>query len=91
MSNSRDRQLLAEAERLPVLLTQAHVSPFSRRWLNVMCGVLLPLGAVIWFRMWRFRLRLLADIRQIIQTCGALTASAERLCPAADSPQATLS
>lgn len=91
MSNSRDRQLLAEAERLPVLLTQAHVSPFSRRWLNVMCGVLLPLGAVIWFRMWRFRLRLLADIRQIIQTCGALTASAERLCPAADSPQANLS
>lgn len=67
MSNSRDRQLLMELERFPILFTRAHVTPFSRHWLNVACGVLFPLGCIIWFRMWRFRLRLMGDIRQIIK------------------------
>lgn len=79
MSNSRDRQLLMELERFPILFTRAHVTPFSRHWLNVACGVLFPLGCIIWFRMWRFRLRLMGDIRQIIKTCEALTVSVARV------------
>ena len=29
-------------------------------------GLLLPLGLLLWWRIWRFRLRLLRDLKQII-------------------------
>ena len=38
---------------------------FSRRWLNLTCGILLPLGLVFWFRIWRFRIRLFRDLKVV--------------------------
>ena len=36
--------------------------------MNVVAGVFLPAGIFIYLRMWRFRLRLLRDLRTIMQT-----------------------
>lgn len=74
LSNSKDRQLLAELNKLPILFTQAHTSPFHKRWLNVVAGVVFPLGLVLWFRIWRFRLRLFRDMRVVVRTCDRLLA-----------------
>lgn len=74
LSNSKDRQVLAELNMLPILFTQAHTSPFHKRWLNVMAGVVFPLGLVLWLRIWRFRLRLFRDMRVIVRTCDRLLA-----------------
>lgn len=41
--------------------------------MNIVAGVLFPLGLVLWLRMWRFRLRLYRDMRQTVRT-------GERLC-----------
>ena len=32
----------------------------------LIAGLLLPLGLLLWWRIWRFRLRLLRDLKQII-------------------------
>jgi lipopolysaccharide export system permease protein len=32
-------------------------------------GVLFPIGIVLWFRIWRFRLRLWRDLQQTKKQC----------------------
>ena len=72
LSNSRDARILGELNNLPLLYVRAHTSPLPGRRLNVAAGVLLPVGVVLWLRIWRFRLRLMRDIRQIIKSAGVL-------------------
>ena len=68
LSNTRDRQILVELNSYPYLAVKAHTRPFERKWLNVAAGVFLPTGVFFYIRMWRFRLRLLKDLRDIRQT-----------------------
>ena len=42
------------------------MTPFNGRRRNIAAGLLLPLGLLLWWRIWRFRLRLLRDLKQII-------------------------
>lgn len=63
MSNSRTPHELHLLNRLPQMYAKSHTSPFRRPWLNVACGVLLPVGILLWLRAWRFRVRLLRDLR----------------------------
>lgn len=69
LSNSRDLKILDELNRFPIIFTTAHVSPFANPWLNRISGVVLPVGIFFWFRMWKFRLRLLRDMKQIVSSC----------------------
>lgn len=68
LSNSRDGIVLAELNNYPVVATHAHTRPFRSRALNIATGVVLPLGAFFYLRMWRFRLRLSRDLKTIRQT-----------------------
>lgn len=74
LSNSRDPKVIGALNRFPVIFTHAHTSPFQSHWMNVAAGVVFPVGCVLWFRMWRFRLRLHRDISQIVSTCDRLSA-----------------
>lgn len=65
LSYSRHHEVIAWLNALPVLYASAHVSPFQRKWLNVLAGVILPIGLVLWLRMWYFRLRLYKELKQI--------------------------
>ena len=69
LSNSRDLRVLDELNRFPIIFTTAHVSPFANPWLNRISGVILPVGIFFWLRMWKFRLRLLRDMKQIVSSC----------------------
>ena len=66
LSNTKDKTILNELNALPIIATHAHTRPFVRKWLNVVTGVILPLGVFFYLRMWRFRLRLLRDLRNIV-------------------------
>ena len=66
LSNTKDKTILNELNALPIIATHAHTRPFVRKWLNVATGVILPLGIFFYLRMWRFRLRLLRDLRNIV-------------------------
>lgn len=85
LSNSRDPKILAELNELPVIHAGEHVSPFAGRRANIAAGLFLPLGIVLWLRIWRFRLRLLLDLRKTEKCCGHLENFIGRL----NTPEAT--
>ncbi len=67
LSNTRDKMIITLLGHYPIVSEKAHTRPFDRRWLNITAAIILPLGAFLYFRMWRFRLRLLNDLRHIKQ------------------------
>ncbi len=68
LGNTRDRMIITQLGRYPVVSEKAHTRPFERKWLNIMAAIIVPLGAFLYIRMWTFRLRLLKDLRVIKQT-----------------------
>lgn len=72
LANTKDKILLHEMNKYPILATKAHTRPFEHKWLNIIAGVFVPVGAVLYIRMWTFRLRLYRDLRQIRQTNQAI-------------------
>ncbi len=72
LSNSRNAKVLMYLNNLPIIYVHAHTTPFERKWLNILAGICLPLGIMLWLRIWRFRLRLYRDMKQIIKTCDHL-------------------
>lgn len=62
LSNSKDKIILNELNRYPIMITHAHTRPFRRKWLNIITGLLIPIGIFLYLRMWRFRLRLMRDL-----------------------------
>ncbi|MBE6262358.1 MAG: YjgP/YjgQ family permease [Prevotella sp.] len=65
LSNTRNSYIIAQLNQYPVISTKAHTRPFERKWMNIIAGIVLPVGAFLYLRMWRFRLRLLRDLRII--------------------------
>ncbi len=72
LSNSKNRIVLGELNKLPIIFAHAHTTPFHNKGLNIAAGVLFPIGLVLWIRIWRFRLRLYRDLRIIIRTSNHL-------------------
>ena len=79
LGNSRDKIVLSELNHYPVIATRAHTNPFKRKWLNVLTALVLPLGIFFYLRIWRYRLRLYKDLRDIRQTSDRLIARIQTL------------
>ena len=77
---TRDKRILAELNHYPVIATHAHTRPFRKKWLNIVTGLCLPLGAFFYFRMIRFRLRLYRDLRTIRQTSERILPHVQKYC-----------
>lgn len=67
MSNTRSLQLLAALNRYPVMSASAHVRPFHNYWLNMACGLIVPVGLFYYFRIWIFRIRLDKDLETVMK------------------------
>lgn len=67
MSNTRSHSLLGVLNNYPIIPVYAHVRPFRRYWLNLLCGIILPVGLLFYFRIWIFRLRLEKDVVRIVK------------------------
>ena len=65
LGNTRDKYILSYINRYPVISEKAHTRPFDHRWMNIAAAIILPLGVVLYLRMWRFRMRLYKDTKQI--------------------------
>ena len=72
LSNSRNQQILREINKLPQIYVYAHTHPFARKRYNILVGVCLPVGFLMWLRIWRFRLRLMKEIKQIVKRMNRL-------------------
>lgn len=68
MANGRSVQLLSRLNNYPILAVHAHVRPFHNYWLNLLCGICIPVGLFFYFRIWLFRIRLDKDLQRIIAT-----------------------
>lgn len=68
LSNTRDRYVLSYLNQYPVMSEKAHTRPFDNKYMNIAAAILLPLGAILYIRMWRFRVRLYRDMKVIHRT-----------------------
>ena len=68
LSNTRDKQVMHLINQYPVLAVKAHTRPFDRSWMNIVAAIIVPVGIFTYLRMWRFRLRLLRDLKVIRYT-----------------------
>lgn len=67
LSNTKSSGVNYAINHYPVINPDAHTSPFRKNWLNILTACILPVGIFFYFRIWRFRLTLLHDIRTIIK------------------------
>jgi lipopolysaccharide export system permease protein len=74
LSYSTDKVILAELNNYPIVSPNAHTRPFRKKWLNIITGLLLPVGIIMYIRMIRFRLRLYKDLRTIRHTSDRIIA-----------------
>ena len=79
LSYTKDRLILTELNHYPILATHSHTRPFRKKWMNVVTGLLLPVGLFFYIRMLRFRFRLYKDLRTIRNTSGRIIPKAEEL------------
>ena len=79
LSNTRDPIILSTLNLYPIVSVKAHTRPFERRWLNIVSAIIVPLGAVLYIRMWMFRLRLYNDLRTIQQTSEKIIARIDQI------------
>lgn len=68
MSNTKSVHLLNALNNYPIIPVHAHLRPFPNYWLNMTCGLLVPIGLFFYFRIWAFRIRLNKDMERIIKT-----------------------
>ena len=67
LANSRNKLILHTLSQYPILSEKAHTRPFDRRWMNILAAVIVPVGLLLYLRMWMFRLRLDKDLHTIRQ------------------------
>lgn len=70
MSNTKSIPMLMALNNYPVIFVHAHVRPFHNYWLNLLCGVIFPVGLFFYFRIWAFCICLNKDMERIIKTNG---------------------
>ena len=68
MSNTRSVALLTLLNNYPIIPVHAHVRPFRNSWLNLLCGIIVPVGLFFYFRIMIFRFRLNKDLERIVTT-----------------------
>ena len=53
-------------------MVRSHTRPFEHKWMNIAAAVIVPAGLFFYFRMWRFRLRLMKDLKKTVSTNNAV-------------------
>jgi len=79
LGNTRDKTILNLLNEYPIMSVKAHTRPFNRQWLNTAAAILVPVGLVLYVRMWRFRSRLLKDLRVVVHNNNQIIAQIEKL------------
>jgi lipopolysaccharide export system permease protein len=79
LSNTKDTKILGLLNELPIIFVRSHLAPFNNARWNQIAGILLPIGILLWWRIWNFRRRLNNDMKQIIRVCDMLEPCLEKL------------
>ncbi len=79
LGNTRNKVIMTELNKYPIMAVKAHTRPFDRRWMNILSALILPAGIFFYLRMWRFRLRLYRDLRTIVGCNEVIIAEINRI------------
>ena len=79
LANSRDSRVIGTLNAMPILVPDAHTRPFRRPRLNMLMGILFPVGIILWVRIWRYRLRLWRDMDQLQKHCDYISTRLKKL------------
>lgn len=73
LHNTTDNVVINALNQFPIMNPDAHTRPFRSARKNQIAGILLPLGLFLWFRIWRYRIRLKRDLDTIQNLCPMIT------------------
>lgn len=79
LANTRDKVILNALNQIPVISDKAHTRPFESKWKNIVAAIILPAGAFLYIRMWRYRLRLHKDLKAVQQASKTIVERIEEL------------
>lgn len=79
LGNTKSGIIINELNTYPVISEKAHTRPFDRKWLNIAAAVIVPLGVILYIRMWRYRLRLFQDLKNIKNTNDRIIAQINKM------------
>ncbi len=68
LGNTKNRVILSQLNKYPIIATKAHTRPFEHKWMNIVSAIIIPAGIFFYLRMWRFRFRLYRDLKEIYAT-----------------------
>lgn len=72
LGNASDRKIINLLNEYPIIMVRSHTRPFEHKWMNIAAAVIVPAGLFFYFRMWRFRLRLMKDLKKTVSTNNAV-------------------
>ena len=81
LHNSRDNVLIMYINEYPIINPSAHTRPFDSKRLNMIFGIVFPLGILVWLRIWRYRMRLRLDLRNIERINNLITERITKMAP----------
>ena len=65
LHNSKNNYIIGLLNMIPYIIPDAHTRPFKNpRW-NKWAGIILPVGLILWLRIWRYQLRLSRDLDKV--------------------------
>ena len=65
LSNSRNGRIIARLNDIPILAVRPILSPFKKRWINILLLFILPINIFVYARAIRFRIKLLIDLTKV--------------------------
>lgn len=72
LGNASDRKIINLLNEYPTIMVRSHTRPFEHKWMNIAAAIIVPAGLFFYFRMWRFRLRLMKDLKKTVSTNNAV-------------------
>ena len=72
LGNSKNKKVIIYLNEFPIMSPHATLSPFKRRWLNILSIIIFPVGLILYFRSIKFRRRLSKDLVKIEKTSRKL-------------------
>lgn len=65
LHNSKSNFIIGLLNMIPFIVPDAHTRPFKNPRYNKWAGIILPVGLLLWLRVWRYRLRLSRDLDKL--------------------------
>lgn len=72
LSNTKDKVVLDKINRIPIMPVHGIEPPFKLAWVNIILGVLVPIGLLFYLRAWFFSIYLKKHINAITAVTAEL-------------------